>query len=123
MTWLLNEQGVLAKPVKPELERQNYDLSPKPPHYAPKARAMISLFMQGGPSQMDLMDPKPKLAQYAGKKFPGKIKYDNAAQASAKVLPSNSGQYAAYAGTGDLWIESADDWIALASRVQASVRP
>jgi hypothetical protein len=49
---------------------------------------MISLFMQGGPSHMDLTDPKPMLGKYGGKAFPGKIKYDNAAQASPKVLPS-----------------------------------
>ena len=37
---------------------------------------------------MDLFDPKPALEKYAGKTFPGDVKYDNAAQASAKVLPS-----------------------------------
>jgi hypothetical protein len=49
---------------------------------------MISLFMQGGPSHLDLLDPKPLLGRYDGKAFPGSIKYDNAAQASAKVLAS-----------------------------------
>jgi hypothetical protein len=49
---------------------------------------MISLFMQGGPSQVDLFDPKPKLNELDGKPFPGSIKYDNAAQASSKVLGS-----------------------------------
>src|SRR5581483_8537217 len=44
------------------------------------------LFMQGGPSHIDLLDPKPLLARYEGQPFPGTIKYDNAAQASAKVL-------------------------------------
>ena len=47
---------------------------------------MISLFMMGGPSQMDLFDPKPMLTKYDGQKFPGEIKYDNLAEASAKVL-------------------------------------
>ncbi len=37
---------------------------------------------------MDLMDPKPELNRLDGQKFPGKIKYDNAAQASSKVLGS-----------------------------------
>jgi hypothetical protein len=49
---------------------------------------MISLFMQGGPSQVDLVDPKPGMAKYDGKPFPGKIKYDNAAQASSRVFHS-----------------------------------
>src|SRR5262249_15271251 len=61
---------------------------PKDPHYRPRATAMISLFMQGGPSHVDLLDPKPLMAKYDGKPFPGTIKYDNAAQASSKVLAS-----------------------------------
>ena len=42
----------------------------------------------GGPSHIDLFDPKPEMAKYDGKTFPGKIKYDNAAQASSTVLAS-----------------------------------
>lgn len=85
---LLHEEGLLASPVKPELENHKHDLSPKAPHFEPKAKAMISLFMQGGPSHLDMFDPKPELKKYDGKKFPGTIKYDNAAQASSKVLAS-----------------------------------
>jgi len=44
--------------------------------------------MQGGPSQMDLLDPKPKPNELDGQAFPGTIKYDNAAQASSKILGS-----------------------------------
>ena len=61
-------------------------LAPRAPHFAPKASAMISLFMQGGPSHVDLCDPKPELQRLDGQKFPGEVKYDNAAQASSKVL-------------------------------------
>ena len=43
-----------------------FDLSVKPPHFKPKAKAVIHLFMNGGPSQVDLFDPKPKLKQLAG---------------------------------------------------------
>ena len=88
LAYLLNQQRLLAEPVKPDLERAHFDLKPKAPHHAPRAKAMISLFMQGGPSHMDLLDPKPKLAELDGKPFPGAIKYDNAAQASSKVLGS-----------------------------------
>jgi len=58
-----------------------YNLDPKQPHFAPKAKRVIFLFMNGGPSQMDTFDPKPALAKYAGqvpdvmssdKKKPGK---------------------------------------------------
>ncbi|HLN27681.1 MAG TPA: DUF1501 domain-containing protein [Gemmataceae bacterium] len=42
------------------------DLKPRPPHFEPKAKAVIHLFMNGGPSQMDLLDPKPKLDKLHG---------------------------------------------------------
>jgi len=86
---LLRDDGLLAAPVKPITEGPSrYDLLPKRPHFDPKAKAMISLFMMGGPSQMDLFDPKPMLTKYDGQKFPGEIKYDNLAQASSKVFGS-----------------------------------
>ena len=40
------------------------------PHFAPKAKRCIYLFMEGGPSQMDLFDPKPKLNELDGKAMP-----------------------------------------------------
>ncbi len=70
------------------LERPHYDLMPKKPAFEPRAKAMISMFMQGGPSQIDLFDPKPELDKLDGKKFPGDIKYDDAAHASTTVLAS-----------------------------------
>ncbi len=45
-------------------------LAPKPPHYAPKARRVIFLFMAGGPSQVDLFDNKPVLAKHHGQAPP-----------------------------------------------------
>src|SRR3569623_1337681 len=85
---LLDQDGLLASPPKPDLVKPTYDLLPKTPPAPPRAKAMISLFMQGGPSQMDLVDPKPELTKRNGEKFPGDIKYDNAAQASAKIFGS-----------------------------------
>ncbi|HWB01197.1 MAG TPA: DUF1501 domain-containing protein [Pirellulales bacterium] len=85
---LLNDEGLLASPDKPELEPKRYDLLPKPPHYPPRANAMISFFMQGGPSQIDLFDPKPELDRLNGQKFTGEVKYDSAAQASTKIMSS-----------------------------------
>ncbi len=85
---LLREDGLLAAPIQPPLGPQRFDLTPKTPPSPPKARAMISLFMMGGPSQIDLFDPKPGMAKYDGKPFPGEIRYDNAAEASSKVFAS-----------------------------------
>ncbi len=42
-----------------------------PPHFAPKAKRIIHLFMNGGPSQVDTFDPKPALQKYAGQDLPG----------------------------------------------------
>ena len=44
-------------------------LAPKPPHFAPKAKNCIFIFMAGAPSQLDLFDPKPKLNELHGKKM------------------------------------------------------
>jgi hypothetical protein len=87
LAWLLSEDRLLAQ-GRPETEQRRFDLLPRRPHFEPKARGMISLFMQGGPSHLDLFDPKPGMARYDGQPFPGTIRYDNAAEASAKVLHS-----------------------------------
>ncbi|MFN3651553.1 MAG: DUF1501 domain-containing protein [Armatimonadota bacterium] len=48
-------------------------LGPREPHYAPKAKAVIHLFMAGAPSQLDLFDYKPKLKEYEGKPIPPSV--------------------------------------------------
>jgi len=88
LAWLLDQQRLLAESNRPELTKPTFDLKAKKPPLPPRAKAMISLFMQGGPSHLDLTDPKPELAKLDGKPFPGTIKYDNAAQASSRVLAS-----------------------------------
>jgi len=42
--------------------------APLGPHFAPKAKHVIFLFMTGGPSQVDLLDPKPALLKYQGQR-------------------------------------------------------
>ena len=49
------------------------DLRPRPPHFAPRAKRVIMLYMGGGPSQMDLLDPKPVLQRSDGQSIPGSI--------------------------------------------------
>ena len=41
------------------------------PHFAPKAKQVVFLFLNGGPSQVDTFDPKPALTKYNGKPMPG----------------------------------------------------
>jgi hypothetical protein len=45
-------------------------LSPKPPHFPAKAKHIIHVFLNGGPSHVDTFDPKPILEKYAGKPLP-----------------------------------------------------
>ena len=67
LSWMLHENPLRAAgaPV--------YDLLPKAPHFAPKARSVIFIFMAGGPSQMDLLDPKPLLTKFDGMEPPLKV--------------------------------------------------
>lgn len=81
---LLREEGLLANPAK----SGHYNTLPKPPHGFGQAKAMISMVMQGGPSHIDLFDPKPLLNKLDGKDFPGEVKYDDAAGASREVMGS-----------------------------------
>ncbi len=45
-------------------------LAPKKPHFAASAKSVIFLFMEGGPSHVDLFDPKPELTKQHGKPLP-----------------------------------------------------
>ncbi len=85
---LLQEQGLLANPALSGAAQTSFDNLPKPPHGFGRAKAMISMFMQGGPSHIDLFDPKPELTRLDGKDFPGEVKYDDAAGASREVMGS-----------------------------------
>jgi len=59
---LLEREGLAGATADP--------LAPKAPHFAPHAKNVICLFMEGAPSQMDLFDPKPALQKYSGQSLP-----------------------------------------------------
>ncbi|GIW98894.1 MAG: sulfatase [Pirellulaceae bacterium] len=46
-------------------------LAPRSPHFAPRAKRVIHIFANGGPSHVDTFDPKPALQKYAGQPMPG----------------------------------------------------
>lgn len=48
-------------------------LAPKPTHFRPRARRVIYLFLHGGPSHVDLFEPKPELIRFAGKPLPESV--------------------------------------------------
>ena len=61
---LMSEQGMLAS----EPATTGGPLAPRAPHFAPRAKRIIHLYMNGGPSQVDTFDPKPALATYQGQR-------------------------------------------------------
>ncbi len=61
---LLQEAGVASEPESAD------PLAAKKPHFEARAKRVIYLFMHGGPSHVDLFDPKPDLIKYAGQPLP-----------------------------------------------------
>ncbi|MGQ0635906.1 MAG: DUF1501 domain-containing protein [Planctomycetaceae bacterium] len=57
------------------------------PHFGPRAKSVICLFQHGGPSQVDLFDPKPELNRRHGEEYPGEIEAHFVAQ-KGKLLAS-----------------------------------
>ncbi|MFM8414100.1 MAG: DUF1501 domain-containing protein [Planctomycetota bacterium] len=64
--------GALRRPAQ-AAARTAGPLAARPPHFAGRAKAVIQLFMAGAPSQLELFDHKPKLAQIEGKPIPPEV--------------------------------------------------
>ena len=76
---LLEQQGLLAANASEACVAQPLGSNPyavKSPHFKPRAKAVISLFMTGGPSAVDLWDYKPGLIKHAGEPLDGKVHGD-----------------------------------------------
>jgi hypothetical protein len=86
--------------------RRVYDLRPRPPHLEPKARAVIHLFMNGGPSQMDLLDPKPILEKHHGQQYFEKIAGEVENIRDAGALMRSSFKFARHGQSG-MWVSEA----------------
>jgi hypothetical protein len=69
---LLRDEGVLAAEgaADEEAARLAGSLTPRKPRHTPTAKACIFIFLAGGPSQLDLFDPKPQLKRYEGQPLP-----------------------------------------------------
>ncbi len=73
---LLEQQGLLAAEPSAACNAKALGNNPyalKPPHFKPRAKAVISLFMTGGPSAVDLWDYKPGLTKWAGQPLDEKM--------------------------------------------------
>ena len=75
LTHLLDRDGLLKAEPGDGQKRAN-PLAAKQPHFTPKATSVIFLFMYGGPSHIDLFDPKPELTRNHGKPMSGKGEID-----------------------------------------------
>jgi hypothetical protein len=64
LSWMLQQEAAWGNPAPTSPH------APKPPHFPPKARRVISLFMHGGPSHLETFDPKPELQRLAGQPLP-----------------------------------------------------
>jgi hypothetical protein len=67
LTGLISQEGLLAH----EDERRLHPLAPRKPHFPARAKSVIWLFMNGGPSQVDTWDYKPQLARRDGQELKG----------------------------------------------------
>ena len=70
---LLNGDGVLAAETAAAgepIDSAGNPMSPRPPHFTPRVKNCIFIFLAGGTSQVELFDPKPKLAALTGQKLP-----------------------------------------------------
>lgn len=82
-------------------------LAPKSPHHPPKAKSVIWLFMEGGPSHIDLFDPKPALEKYAGQPMPESYGRPITAMGTADNTLMPSARKWKRHGESGLWVS---DW-------------
>ncbi len=64
------------------------DLSPRPGHFPPRAKALIMLMQVGGPSHVDLFDPKPELQKRHGQTYSGEVETLQPGSAEKKLMAS-----------------------------------
>ena len=82
-------------------------LAPKTPDHKPTAKSVIWLFMEGGPSHIDLFDPKPELARLAGKPMPDSFgKVVTAMGTASNTLMPSTRTWKQYGQSG-MWVS---DW-------------
>ncbi len=105
LSHLLGSEGMLPRGMAAEAYENT--LAPKEPHHEPKAKSVIWLFMEGGPSHVDLFDPKPMLDKLAGQSMPPSFPRPITAMGTAgnTLMPSKRrwNQF----GESGLWVS---DW-------------
>ena len=102
---LLDQDGLLPKAAAATVPDP---LSPKKPHFKPTAKSVIWVFLEGGPSHIDLFDPKPELARLAGQPLPASFgKVVTAMGTSNNTLMPSKRSFKQYGQSG-IWVS---DWL------------
>jgi len=104
LSYLLSRDSARAEDVA--LDPLN-PLASRPPHFKPRAKSVIFLFMEGGPSHIDLFDPKPTLEKLSGQPMPESFGRPITAMGTANnaLLPSKR-KFKQHGQSG-LWVS---DW-------------
>ena len=111
LTYLLRQEArsaLLDGATKPSLN----PLSPKPGHHPASAKSVIGLFMEGGPSHVDLFDPKPALDKRAGQPMPASFgRPVTAMDTGANALMPSQRTFKQYGQSG-IWVSDGYSQIA-----------
>jgi len=106
-SYLLGLDGVLARAGNIAIDPLN-PLAPRKPNHTPKAKSVIWLFLEGGPSHIDLFDPKPALEKLAGQKMPESFgRVITAMGTSDNTLMPSKRTFKQYGQSG-IWVS---DWL------------
>lgn len=106
LTYMLGLNGLTGKGENVLIDPLN-PLAPKNPHYPPTAKSVIWLFMEGGPSHLDLFDPKPTLTKLAGQPMPDSFgKVITAMGTASNTLMPSKRSFKQYGESG-IWVS---DW-------------
>lgn len=107
LTWLL-KQDLYADSASPEQQEKE---SVSGPHHRPRAKSVIHLFMNGGPSQMDLFDPKPMLDKFHGKEHFKQIAGEVEFPERAGALMKSPFQFSRHGESG-MWVSDVMPYLA-----------
>jgi hypothetical protein len=103
---MLDQDGLLPKAAAATSVPD--PLAPKKPHFKPTAKSVIWVFLEGGPSHIDLFDPKPELVRLAGQPLPASFgKVVTAMGTSNNTLMPSKRTFKQYGQSG-IWVS---DWL------------
>ena len=85
---LLSRTGAFATEARASSSTGMNPLALKPQHFPAKAKHVVFLFMNGGPSQVDTFDPKPELAKHHGQAYTGDAKIGSNGRAIGHLMQS-----------------------------------